>query len=195
MGNSQLPRPRIGLKRTSAASVRGWPGQPSGASRGPPLWLSVYLPGEADHREEGTTCQVCLLHHPLDHHGCWMDGRSRTLKNFSRQGLQGSLADWCDCSWWHHGHPDQKPLWRHEPPSFWGLLDGSTNTPPTAISPTQFLPTMTPPTCPVGDSPTTTPCSGPLRERLECKSTRTWDSTLRTLDRPGTNGKTRRNNC
>merc|ERR1712107_109931 len=82
MGNSQLPRPRIGLKRTSAASVRGWPGQPSGASRGPPLWLSVYLPGEADHREEGTACQVCILHHPLDHHGCWMDGRSRTLKDF-----------------------------------------------------------------------------------------------------------------
>merc|ERR1712107_390993 len=114
MGNSQLPRPRIGLKRTSAASVRGWPGQPSGASRGPPLWLSVYLPGEADHREEGTACQVCLLHHPLDHHGCWMDGRIRTLKDFSWQGLQGSLADWCDCPWWHHGHLDQKPLWRHE---------------------------------------------------------------------------------
>merc|ERR1712213_97818 len=70
--------------------------------------------GEADHREEGTTCQVCLLHHPLDHHGCWMDGRSRTLKDFSWQGLQGSLADWCDCSWWHHGHLDQKPLRRHE---------------------------------------------------------------------------------
>merc|ERR1712107_911129 len=114
MGNSQLPRPRIGLKRTSAASVRGWPGQPSGASRGPPLWLSVYLPGEADHREEGTTCQVCILHHPLDHHGCRMDGRSRTLKDFSWQGLQGSLADWCDRPWWHHGHLDQKSLWRHE---------------------------------------------------------------------------------
>merc|ERR1712107_626110 len=187
MGNSQLPRPRIGLKRTSAASVRGWPGQPSGASRGPPLWLSVYLPGEADHREEGTTCQVCILHHPLDHHGCWMDGRSRTLKDFSWQGLQGSLADWCDRPWLHHGHLDQKSLWE--------LSDGSTNTPPTTISPTQFIQTMTTPTCPAGDSPTTTPCSGPPRERLECKSTRTLDSTPRTLDRPGRNGKTRRNNC
>ena len=126
--------------------------------------------------------------------------------------------------------------WGH--PSFWELSDGSTNTPPTTISPTQFL-------------PTSKSCSQDLPEnfnhifqwqpqhasreirlqqrhvlahqgrgkeiwpnrsvlailpdrnkkfmliifRLECKSTRTLDSTPRTLDRPGRNGKTRRNNC
>merc|ERR1712107_775446 len=174
MGNSQLPRPRIGLKRTSAASVRGWPGQPSGASRGPPLWLSVYLPGEADHREEGTACQVCLLHHPLDHHGCWMDGWSRTLKDFSWQGLQGSLADWCDCPWWHHGHLDQKSIWRHEDLHLFGSFRMDLPILHQQISPTQFLPTMTTPTCPVGDSPTTTPCSGPPRRDWNANPREPW---------------------
>ena len=29
------------------------------------------------------------------------------ITNIICQGLQGSLADWCDCPWWHHGHLDQ----------------------------------------------------------------------------------------
>merc|ERR1719234_669353 len=46
----------------------------------------------------------------------------------------------------------------------------------------------------LGGSTTMLPCSGQPRQSTEWKSTRTWDSTPRTLDRPGRSGRIRRSN-